>query len=265
MVESFSNPSEVSNNDLSNSFNDTDNKLDTSQALDFSNNSDFGNSPTEKDGNKETEGQIKENSIMEANKPDTSQALDLSRSEIGDKSYPDASNLIDLSENNESSFEKDDNGKVYKENGELLPNNEYTIRGYDYKTDDQGRIVSASGDLRWKDHEGRLEMPDNIHDIGKGDERSTDDRGHLIADEFNGSGGKENLVPMDSYLNQHGDYRNLEKEWEQKLAAKENVYVEIDVDYNGDSRRPEAFTVGYDTGGEHYEKTFLNEDSRGEL
>ena len=70
---------------------------------------------------------------------------------------------------------------------------------------------------------------------------------------------------MDSYLNQHGDYRNLEKEWEQKLAAKENVYVEIDVNYNGDSRRPEAFTVGYDTGGEHYEKTFLNEDSRGEL
>ena len=46
--------------------------------------------------------------------------------------------------------------------------------------------------------------------VDKGDMRKTDDRGHLIADRFNGSGGIENLVPMDSDLNQHGDYMKME-------------------------------------------------------
>ena len=219
---------------------ETDNKLDTSQPIDFSNDSDYA---TEKDGNKETEGQQEEHTVSEDGKLDTSQPIDFS----------------------DTCLKYDDNGKVFTdEKGELLPNTEYTVRGYKYKTDDHGRIVSASGDLCWKDHEGRLDMPDSINDIGKGYERPTDNRGHLIADEFNGAGGKENLVPMDSYVNQHGDYRKLEKEFEQKLRNKQEVYVEIDVNYTGDSRRPDSFTVSYDTGGEHYEKTFLNEDTRGE-
>lgn len=173
----------------------------------------------------------------------------------------DTSQPLDFSNNESDSFsiEKDDNGKIYKENGELLPNIEYTVRGYHYRTDDNGRIISASGDLQWKNHEGRLDILDNIHDIGKGDERQTDDRGHLIADEFNGSNGKENLVPMDSELNRHGDYRKLEREWEQALYDKRSVHVKIEPEYSGDSKRPDSFHVGYTIDGIYYEKNFLNE------
>lgn len=39
----------------------------------------------------------------------------------------------------------DDNGKLYRVENELMPNSEYEINGYKYKTDDKGRIVSAEG------------------------------------------------------------------------------------------------------------------------
>lgn len=152
----------------------------------------------------------------------------------------------------------DDNGKIYKKNGDLLPNTEYIIRGYKYKTDDQSRIISVQGNLHWKDHEGRLPLEVDIHTIGKGSERSDDDRGHLIADEFNGSNGIENLVPMNSELNRNGDYRKLEKEWEQALYDKQNVHVDIEPVYSDDSKRPDEFIAKYTIDGEYYEKVITN-------
>ena len=103
----------------------------------------------------------------------------------------------------------DDNGVKYREGDTLIPNNEFEVNGYKYKTDDKGRVVSAEGQLQVKDHEGRREL-DPRSAVDKGDMRKTDDRGHLIADRFNGSGGIENLVPMDSDFNQHGDYMKME-------------------------------------------------------
>lgn len=158
----------------------------------------------------------------------------------------------------ESEVKYDDNGKIYKKNGDLLANTEYTIRGYNYKTDDQSRIISVQGDLHWKEHEGRLPLEVDIHTIGKGSERSDDDRGHLIADEFNGSNGIENLVPMNSELNRNGDYRKLEKEWEQALHDKQNVHVDIEPVYSDASKRPDKFIVKYTVDGEYYEKVIIN-------
>lgn len=200
-----------------------------------------------------------------SSKLDTSQKLDFSKSEAGHilSNEFDTSMPMDFSKPEETSIDKDDNGKIYKANGELLPNNEYTVRGYDYKTDDKGRIISASGDLHWKDHEGRLPLETPISTIGKGSERPDDDRGHLIADEFNGSNGIENLVPMNSDLNRNGDYRKLEKEWEQALKDKKSVHVEIEPQYSDDSRRPDSFIAGYTIDGEYYEKSFANEAKGG--
>jgi len=158
----------------------------------------------------------------------------------------------------ETGVKYDDNGKIYKKNGDLLANTEYTIRGYNYKTDDQSRIISVQGDLHWKEHEGRLPLEVDIHTIGKGSERSDDDRGHLIADEFNGSNGIENLVPMNSELNRNGDYRKLEKEWEQALYDKQNVHVDIEPVYSDASKRPDKFIVKYTVDGEYYEKVIIN-------
>lgn len=203
--------------------------------------------------------------IILSKKFDTSAPLDFSKSEAGHllADEYDTSQSLDFSKPEDNSIEKDDNGKDYKVNGELLPNNEYTVRGYEYKTDENGRIISASGDLHWKDHEGRLPLETPIQTIGKGSERPDDDRGHLIADEFNGSNGIENLVPMNSELNRNGDYRKLEKEWEQALKDGKSVNVEIEPQYSDDSRRPDSFIVGYKIDGEYYEKSFANEAKGG--
>ncbi|MEE0132929.1 MAG: HNH/ENDO VII family nuclease [Treponema sp.] len=112
-MESFSNANEISQNENGlKEINPTDTP-DTSQPLDFSNDgfsvSDFA---SEKDGNKESEGQIKENSISEQGKLDTSKPIDFSSPEksndstqnsdktdtIGEQKFSDDRGLTPLTE-----------------------------------------------------------------------------------------------------------------------------------------------------------------------
>lgn len=138
----------------------------------------------------------------------------------------------------------DDNGKLYRVDNELAANREYSINGYDYKTDEQSRIVSASGKIQTKDHEGRPPIEDSMENIGRGDQRKTDDRGHLIADRFNGGNGLENLIPMDSELNRKGgDYYKLEDYMADAVGSGAEVYADINVVYDGDSARPSEFRI----------------------
>ena len=77
----------------------------------------------------------------------------------------------------ENYYDDDNNGQLYREDNNLVPNSEYTINGYEYKTDDAGRIVSDEGKLHMKEHEGKLTIKDSLKDIGKGDElEETDHR-----------------------------------------------------------------------------------------
>ena len=82
----------------------------------------------------------------------------------------------------------DDNGEVYRVNNDLVENCSYELNGYKYETDDIGRIVSAEGKLQLKNHDGYNSIPQKttLSEIGKGDEKATDDRGHPIGDRFNG-------------------------------------------------------------------------------
>lgn len=159
----------------------------------------------------------------------------------------------------EPAKEYDDNGKLYREGTDLVPNNEYTINGYDYKTDDQGRIVSAEGQLHMKNRQGRLTIKDSIEDIGKGDQRPTDDRGHLIGDQFDGSNGLENIVPQDSKINQ-GIFRAFENQLADEVKSGKNVRVSIEPVYEGNSRRPEALVVTYSIDGEVGMLVFPNQE-----
>ena len=102
----------------------------------------------------------------------------------------------------------DDNGKIYRVDNELAPNTEYVINGYEYMTDDQGRIVFAKAQLDMKVREGRLPIKDSIESIGRGDQKEGDDRGHLIGDQFNGSNGLENMIPQNANINRN-DFKNL--------------------------------------------------------
>lgn len=151
----------------------------------------------------------------------------------------------------------DDNGNLFRVGDELVPNNEYTINGYKYETDSNGRIISAEGKLQVKDHEGCREM-DPRHTVDKGNYKETDDRGHLIADMFNGSGGLENVVPMDANLNR-GDYVKLEKSLAEAVKDGADVRLKVEPKYEGDSARPSEFKVSYTIDGDKEVVVFRNE------
>lgn len=152
--------------------------------------------------------------------------------------------------------EYDDNGNLYKVNNELLPSNEYEVNGYKYETDDLGRIKNASGDLRLTETE-RKKIGDSMVKVGKNDAKDTDERGHLIADRFDGSNKLENLVPMDANLNR-GEFETMENQWAKALKDGKEVHVSISPEYSGDSFRPDSFVVKYVIDGETSVKIFEN-------
>ena len=156
----------------------------------------------------------------------------------------------------------DDNGEVYRVDNDLVADNTYEINGYKYETDDQGRIVSAEGKLQLRNRD-RLTIKDSLEDIGKGNEKETDNKGHIIADRFNGSNGLENIVAQDSVLN-CGDYKNLETQLAKEVSAGKDVRMRVDLDYPGKSYRPDSFIVSYSINGEEFVKVFSN-DPRGEV
>ncbi len=152
----------------------------------------------------------------------------------------------------------DDNQLKYREGNDLIPNNTFEINNYIIKTDDMGRVISTEGQLQVKDHEDRRDMdPRSV--VNKGDMRDTDDRGHLIADRFNGSGGIENLVPMDSELNRHGDYMKMENTLADAVNAGASVYLKVEPRYENNSTRPSEFKVTYTIDGEKEVHVFKNE------
>lgn len=159
----------------------------------------------------------------------------------------------------------DDNSEVYRVDNDLVADNTYEINGYKYETDDQGRIVSAEGKLQLKNHEEYKRIPQSttLSEIGKGDEKATDDRGHPIGDRFNGKGDIGNLVPQDSTLNR-GKYNKFEDSLAKEVAKGNEVYMKVEMDYPGKSYRPDSFIVSYSINGEEFTTTFFN-TPRGEV
>lgn len=151
----------------------------------------------------------------------------------------------------------DSQGNLYRVGDQLLPNNTYEINGYTYKTDELGRIISAEGKLHLKDDRDKLRIKDSMEAVGKGDQKDTDDRGHLIGDQFDGSNGLENLVPQDSNINRV-DFKNFENELAKEVKAGNDVTVKVEPIYEGDSRRPSAIVVTYTINGSTYQRFFEN-------
>lgn len=154
----------------------------------------------------------------------------------------------------------DDNGVLYRKGDSVVPNSEIKLNGYLYKTDDMGRTISVEGKLQKKNHEGRSPM-DSRDVVGKGESLPTDDRGHLIADRFNGSGDMINLVPMDGSLNK-GDYAKLENTLSDAVSAGADVKVNIAPVYKDGSNRPSEFRIAYSIDGEKSVIVFKNGGER---
>lgn len=151
----------------------------------------------------------------------------------------------------------DDNGEKYREENQLEPNNKFEKNGYTYETDDAGRVISVEGELQVKDHNGRYKMPDSREVVGKGEMAASDDRGHLIADMFNGSGELENLVPMEGKLNK-GDYAKLEKTLSYAVNDGAEVYLKVEPIYDSDSNRPAEIKVTHTIDGDKEIVVFKN-------
>ncbi len=136
----------------------------------------------------------------------------------------------------------DDLGQVFRVGDDLVPNMKYELNGYKYTTDAMGRVESAEGFLQTKAHEGRLDIQDKIHTIGKGFEELFDQRGHLIADRFNGSNGLENIVAMGGEVNQKA-YAAIEQKCADALADGAEVFFKVEPLYEAESFRPSSFVV----------------------
>lgn len=155
----------------------------------------------------------------------------------------------------------DDLGKVYRVGDDLVPDSTYEINGYRYATDSKGRITSAEGMLHLKTHEGRLTIHDTLEKIGKGFEKLLDERGHLIADRFDGSAGMENIVAMNGKVNREA-FVKIEDKCADALKLGKEVYYKVEPIYEGSSHRPSAFAITDIIDGEET-VTFLRNIAKG--
>lgn len=150
-------------------------------------------------------------------------------------------------------------GIVYCINDELVSNITYKLGTVVYQTDDYGRIVKVTFDeLTLKDADRpRKVIQNTLSEIGRGYEKVNDDRGHIIADRFNGNNSLANIVSMDSDLNR-GEYKAMEDIWAESIKLGKNVSGTIELKYSGKSYRPDVLDVWYDIGEGSIEKVFSN-------
>ncbi|WP_226383722.1 DNA/RNA non-specific endonuclease, partial [Paenibacillus massiliensis] len=131
----------------------------------------------------------------------------------------------------------------------LKPNAKYTTpQGYTYETNEFGRIESVEADLQLGKGTRNQYAQSNVGETDRirGDYPDRDDGGHLIGSQFKGSGDIDNLVPMNSQINEAGGkWHQMEKEWASALERKESVKVKINPQYTGNSARPDSFIVEY--------------------
>lgn len=163
----------------------------------------------------------------------------------------------------EDTYETDDEGKIYKKNGELLPDNEYTANGSIYRTDGKGRIVEVDSKPEYT-KEGSRDLKEQ-REAGGGDRQEGDDGGHLLARMFGGSEGDENLVPMRRTINR-GDYKKMELEIAEANKEGKDVKIHIDIEYDDkDSKRPSKIIAEYEIDGKRTVVYFDNIENSSEL
>ena len=141
----------------------------------------------------------------------------------------------------------DDTGKRYKDNGSLLPNSEYTLKKYTYKTDEFGRKTSWKGEPGYNPE---AERDENAQvEAGGEDRREGDDGGHLVARVLDGTSGNENIVPMRATVNR-GDYKKGECEIAKAVSNRLTVLDEGKIIYDDESERPSSIERTYVIEGE---------------
>lgn len=171
---------------------------------------------------------------------------------------PDVSSKeIDFDKRQDSpNIKYDDNGKAYSDENGLRPNDQYELNGYKYETDSKGRTISAEGELYSKETPGHGNIKPTLEQIAKGDAKKGDDKGHIIANRFNGSGDIGNLTAQDASLNR-GDIKALETQLAKEVTAGKEVFLRVDIIYPKNSNRPQKYGYTYKIDGVTYPTVFF--------
>ncbi|WGN89907.1 DNA/RNA non-specific endonuclease [Ligilactobacillus faecis] len=155
-------------------------------------------------------------------------------------------------------YETDDTGQLYKEEGKLLPNNQYVAGSGIYETDENSRITSFEATLESTPNSER--DLDAQKEVGGKDRLENDDGGHLIARIFGGASGLENLVPMRNVINR-GDYKQFENGCANDLKEGHDVNLKGEIVYPEGSDRPSEIKVEKEVDGKKaVEGIFYNDE-----
>lgn len=138
-----------------------------------------------------------------------------------------------------------------------IPNAEYTLDGFTYHTDDQGRVTLIEGYPRFPEEDSVRNQVDQRTSGGL-DRVDSDDGGHLVAKLLGGDASWLNIVPMDARLNR-GDYKSMELTVAKMLENGENPKIKIEVRYDDQQGiRPSGFTYTVETKDKKIQKVFDN-------
>lgn len=140
------------------------------------------------------------------------------------------------------------------------PNTHYTVDNrFEYTTDRLGRSTEMEATLSIDNPADRNTYQQGI--AGGADRLPGDHGGHIFGSQFGGPGEAINLTAMRDTLNAIGprDYYVLESEWKSLLQQGHTVEVKVDIDYPGDSRRPDFYAVKtYVDGNLYHTRDFEN-------
>ena len=142
-----------------------------------------------------------------------------------------------------------------------------TTEGYTYETNEFGRIDSVDAELQLGKGTRNRYAQSNVGETDRirGNYPERDDGGHLIASQFKGTGDIDNLVPMNSQINEAGGkWHQMEQEWASALGREGgSAKVKIKPQYTGSSARPDNFIVEYSIDGGRVKKVTVQNQNGG--
>ncbi len=137
----------------------------------------------------------------------------------------------------------------------LVADMTYSVDGFEYDTDDSGRVVETTGELQ---EEARIRLESQQGKaVNLKDGLETDQGGHIIAARFFGPGEQINYYPMDAELNLSA-WKIMENTWAGAVEDGQEVFVQIEAIYTDDDSRPEEFIVKYTIDGQPFKEEFEN-------
>ena len=139
----------------------------------------------------------------------------------------------------------------------LMPLKEYHVDGaFIFRTDSIGRVIGTHENLtvaKYINRGGHSQLK-TISNLKGG--CKNDIGGHIIANNVNGPTEAINIVPMDSDLNNSGEWKSMELRIKEAVNSNKSVIVKKEISYIGDSMKPNQIRVELDINGENTYKTY---------